>query len=289
MTSRYGILCLVLFFVVLGLGFKNYETWSQSAGAVIKREVPKKPEARTDSPAAAAAPAETTPREAYKPISEKNIFHPERQEFPVTGAEQAKSSARPQITLYGVIVAGEYQSATIVNPNKPTVKGEREARTVKVGDRIGDYKVAKIQEDRIVMESSGDSFEVLLYDPNAPKRRVEVKTPTQPVAVTSSAGGPSPAPGSPAPPVPAIPRAPAGTPPVIPPMTPSMTPAPGAQPTPPIPMPTPQVATPRPSDLTPGTAIQPPQPTPSPTTPGTGIFRGRRPVRQAEPTTPQGN
>lgn len=291
MTSRYGIFCLVLFFAVLGLGFKNYEIWSQSAGAVIKREVPKKPETRTETPPAAVVPAETTSRETYRSISEKNIFHPERQEFPVTGAEQAKSSARPQITLYGVIVAGEYQSATIVNPGRPAVKGEREAKTVKVGDRIGDYKVAKIQEDRIVMESAGgDSFEVLLYDPNFPKRRVEVKAPGQPVAVTSSTGGPSPAPGSP---TSSVPAAPPRTVPMTPsggplPMTPSMTPAPGTQPSPPVPMPMPQMAAPQPSELTPGTALQP-QPTPSPTTPGTGIFRGRRPVRPANPATPQGN
>jgi hypothetical protein len=277
MTSRYGIFCLILFFAVLGLGFKSYETWSQPAGAVIKREVPKKPETRTENLPAAADPAEATPREAYKPIAEKNIFHPERQEFPVTGAEQSKPSARPQIALYGVVVAGEYQSATIVSPGKPLGKGEREAKTVKLGDRIGDYKVEKIQEDRIVMESAGDSFEVLLYDPNAPKRRIEIKMPVQPVAVTSSAGGPSPAPGTPASPAP-----------VAPPRPPSGSPTPSGQPAPAVPQPMPQVSAPRPMEPTPGTALQP-QTTPTPTTPGTDIWRGRRPFQPVNPATPQGN
>lgn len=277
MTSRYGIFCLLLFFAVLGLGFKNYETWSQSTGAVIKREVPKKPETRMETLPAGAAPAETIPREAYKSIAEKNIFHPERQEFPVMGAEQSKPSGRPQIALYGVIVAGEFQSATIVSPGKPLVKGEREAKTVKLGDRIGDYKVAKIQEDRIVMESAEESFEVLLYDPNAPKKRIEVKTPVQPVAITSSAGGPSPAPGTPA--------SPAS---VAPPRTPPGGATPGGQPAPAVPQPMPQVSVPRPVEPTPGTALQP-QTTPTPTTPGMGIWRGRRQFPPADPANPQGN
>ncbi len=276
MTSRYGVFCLILFFVALGLGFKNYETWSQASGAVIKREVPKKPETRTETLPAAAAPAETIPREAYKAIAEKNIFHPDRQEFPVTGAEQSKPSARPQITLYGVIVAGEYQSATIVSPGKPLAKGEREAKTVRLGDRIGDYKVAKIEEDRIMMESAGDSFEVLLYDPNAPKRRIEVKTPVQPVAVTSAAGSPSPAPGTPATPAP-----------VTPPRTPSGGPIPSGQPSPAVPQPMPPVSAPRPAEPAPGTAMQP-QTTPTPATPGTGIWRGRR-YSPGNPAAPPGN
>ena len=277
MTSRYGIFCLILFFAVLGLGFKNYEIWSQPAGVVIKREVPKKPETRTENLAAVAVLEEATPRDVYKAIAEKNIFHPERQEFPLIATEQARSSARPQIALYGIVVGRDYQSATIVSPGKPLMKGEREAKTVKVGDRIGDYRVEKIQEDRIVMESAGDSFEVLLYDPSAPKKRIEVKTPVQPVAVTSSVGGPSPASGSPAPPTP-----------VAAPRTPAQSPIQSVRPAPQIPQPAPQVAGPGSmGQEAPGTTLQP-QSTPSTTTPSTGIWRGRRQFQPVDPATPQG-
>jgi hypothetical protein len=282
-ASRYGVFCLILFFGVLALGVQNYEVWSRSAGAVTKREVPKKPEAKTEAPPSAPskgeAAGESIPRDAYKAIAEKNIFHPDRQEFPASaGAEQGKPSARPQISLYGVVVAGEHQSATIVNPGRTLMKGEREAKTVKLGDRIGDYKVASIQEDRIVMESAGDSFEVLLYDPNAPKKRMEVKTPVQPVAVTSSVAGPAPTPGAPAAPAPAAaPRTPPGS------------PTPGVQPVPPIPQPAPQTAPANPAELKAGTALQPSESQTSPPTPGTGIWRGRRPFQPANPAAPQGN
>jgi hypothetical protein len=277
MTSRYGAFCLILAVVVLGLGFKNYETWSQPAGAVIKKEVPRKPEARSEAVPAPVDVPEATPREAYKAISEKNLFHPDRQEFPVTGAEQAKPSARPPVALQGVVISGDYQSATIVTPGKPLGKGEREARTVRVGDRIGDYKVAKIEEDRIFMESGGDSFEVLLYDPSAPKKRLEVKTPVQPVAVTTAAPGPPAPTAGPAPAPAAPPRpSPAGA-------VPTLQPAPA-----PVPQPSPQAAPPRPMEPAPGTSIQP-QVTPSPTAPGTP-FRGRGRYQPGSiVTSPQGN
>jgi hypothetical protein len=59
-------------------------------------------------------------------------------------------------------------------------KGEREIFTVKLGERIGDYKVANISSDRITLEAEADRFEVLLYDSRTPKKRVEVKTETKP-------------------------------------------------------------------------------------------------------------
>jgi hypothetical protein len=290
MSSRYSIFCIILSFIVLILGVENYEIWSPSAGTVIKREVPKKPEAKAETiPGPSASKELPPPREAYKMISEKNIFNPERKEFPVAAADDIskKSNVRPQVTLYGVVVGGEFQSATIVNPGRPLQKGEREARTVKIGDRIGDYRVEKILGDRIVMENAGDSFEVLLYDPSAPKRRMEVKPATPPVAVTSSIGGPA------APPMPGAspgPNPPASSSGMPPPRTTPMTPSPGPGLTPSGAQPMPPITT-QPAMPSPGAAIQPsgPQPSGTPASPSPGIWRGRRPVQPGTQTGTQGN
>ncbi len=53
--------------------------------------------------------------------------------------------------------------------------------TLKLGDKIGEYKLAKIADDRITLEGGGDSFQVLLYDGKKPKTRVEVKKAIQPI------------------------------------------------------------------------------------------------------------
>ena len=99
---------------------------------------------------------------------------------------------RPQVILYGVTIAGDFQAASLVNPGRLLKKGERETITVKIGEKIGEYKLAKIQPDRITMESNGDSFEVLLYDSRNPKKRIEVKTEVKPPTVTSTQPAPAP-------------------------------------------------------------------------------------------------
>ena len=289
MSSRYSIFCVILSIIVLGLGFENYEIWSQSASMIIKREVPKKPDGKPETFPPALAPKEAPPREGYKVVAEKNIFNPERKEFPVAAGDDVskRPNVRPQVTLYGVVVSGDYQSATVVNPGRPLQKGEREARTVRVGEKIGDYKVAKILEDRIVMENAGDTFEVLLYDPSAPKRRMDVKPAAPPVAVTSSTGSPasSPTPGAvpgPTPPMPGLSAAPRPSP-----MSPS--PSPGLIPSGPQAMP--PAMSPTPSQPSPGAAMQPSgvQPPVSTTTPSPGIWRGRRPIQSGTQTGTQGN
>ena len=70
-------------------------------------------------------------------------------------------------------------------------KGERETVTVKIGDRVGEYKLNKISPDRIGLEAQEDSFEVLLYDAGAPKKRVYAKIENKSATATSTASGPS--------------------------------------------------------------------------------------------------
>ncbi len=52
MSSRYGVLCFLLFFVVLLLAYENYETWSQPIQWAAQKEEGKKPEGKGEpSPA----------------------------------------------------------------------------------------------------------------------------------------------------------------------------------------------------------------------------------------------
>jgi hypothetical protein len=112
-------------------------------------------------------------------IAEKNVFNPDRKEFSTAAAAaMSKPISRPQVTLQGFVLAEGYQSASIVNPGRPLHKGERETKSMRIGDMVGEYKLSKILPDRILLEAGEDSFEVLLYDPRSPKKRVEVKTAT---------------------------------------------------------------------------------------------------------------
>ncbi|MDH4268327.1 MAG: hypothetical protein OEW45_22095 [Deltaproteobacteria bacterium] len=212
MASRYAVLNVLLFFIILLLIFKNDEIWTPPKLA-YKKEGGKKVEAQAAPLPALAVTQEPPLRESFTVIAEKNIFHPDRKEFSLLTVESAKLKVRPPLQLYGVMIANDVQTASIANPTKPLPKGERETKTIKIGDQVGDYKLTQILPDRIVLEAPGDTYEVLLYDPKSPKKRAAVKAPPRPAEKTGTlrVSPPSPLPKSPsaAPqpiPIPILPR-----------------------------------------------------------------------------------
>jgi len=193
MSFKYGMLCVVLFMIILLLAIKNYDALTHPLEPIPDQGAAKKSEARTENSPAIGVVKEATSIASYHSIAEKNIFNPERKDFPVTGSGSAmKPAVRPQVILYGVTIAKDYQSASVVNPGRPLKKGERDLMTLRLGERIGEYKLTKVLSDRITLEAPGDTFEVLLYDPKAPKKRE-----SGPTRAASSASTPMGAPSSP--------------------------------------------------------------------------------------------
>ena len=226
MSVKYGFLCFLALGVVVLLIFKNYETWTQPVEWGIEKNVGKraqiKPEDKPEGLPSLGTPKNPISAKPYISISEKNLFSPERRDFPVPAGNGKKQLVRPQILLYGVTMAGDYEAASIASPGRPLHKGEREIFTVKKGERIGEYRLAKVSSDRITLEAEGDTFEVLLYDRSMAKRRTEIRTETKPATITSTqpgssapvAGSPQRAPSPPAPgtPLPTPPPPSAGIP-----------------------------------------------------------------------------
>ncbi len=274
MSKRYGILSILLFLIILILAYENYAMRSSSWSITPRKESGKKGEIKPEPLPPSATPRETAPREAFNVVAEKNVFNPERKEFSsAAAAAMAKPVTRPQITLYGVAITEGYQVASIINPGRPLYKGEREMRSLKIGDMVGEYKLSKIMSDRIVMEAGEDSFEVLLYDPRTPKKRVEVKTPIQPATVTSTAPGATP--GAVIPGVrPVVPTSPVPA----PGMVPSPVPARPPLPVPRVPGSAAEAVSPPP--------VASPALTPQVAPPDPGIWRGRRPL---SPSASPGN
>jgi hypothetical protein len=166
------------------------------------KEAMKKSEEKVETPPAPGGQRGLTPVGSNIFIAEKNIFNPERKDFPVQAG--LKPVARPQIILYGVTIAGDYQAASIVNPGRSLHKGERETITLRAGEQIGGYKLAQVSPDRILLEGAGDSFEVLLYDSTKMKQRIDAKTENKPTTVTNPFGLPSEGPKPTQPPVAAM-------------------------------------------------------------------------------------
>jgi hypothetical protein len=230
MSSKYGLLSLLVLGLVLLLIFKNYEIWTQPVEWEPEKSIgnrpQSKPESKAEIPSGVGAQKNPTSINSYITIAEKNVFSPERKDFPIpipTGNGK-RQLVRPQVILYGVTIAGDYQAASFANPGRPLQKGERETFTVKKGERIGEYKLDKVSSDRVTLEAGGDTFEVLLYDQSMAKKRSNIRTESKPATITSTQPVPSPpVPGSaiPSPPIPGsavpsppVPGSPVPTPPV---------------------------------------------------------------------------
>jgi hypothetical protein len=193
MSFRYALLCLMLSVMVVFLGVRSYEMWNASVPGTHEKGLNKRPAEKAADGTGTASEKTTRSADSSMLLAEKNIFSPERKEFPIPPILQTgvkNQATRPKIILHGVTLAGDYQSASIVQTGRPLKKDERETMSLKVGEKVGEYKLTKVSPDRITLEAEGDSFEVLLYDPEKIKKRSEVRPEARPVAVTSTTPGP---------------------------------------------------------------------------------------------------
>ena len=261
MNLRYGVVNVLLAFIIFLLIFKNDEIWTKPQMAPKKDGVKKSEFPAAESLPVLPAAGGSSIRESLMVIAEKNIFHPDRKEFDLPAAVPAKPTARPSIQLFGVLISNDLKAVSIANPSKPIPKGERETKTMKIGDRVGDYQLTQIMADRIILEAPGDTYEVLLYDPKSPKKRIAVKTPSKPAEVTSAFPALAPQPPTPS----------------------GIAPAP-------MPMPSPIPSLPRPVEPSAQPRIgtmPPPSGSPAPI-PDPSMLRGRRILRPS-PTPGEGN
>ena len=190
MSLRYGILNILALLMVLLLIFNIYGTLTHSEEVVSEKRTALKQEEKAENLLAGIEEGKNSGSiQSYITIAGKNIFSPERKDFPIQSQQPQginKPVVRPQIILYGVTITEDFQSASIVSPGRPLHEGERETRTLKLGETIGEFKLAKILSDRIVVEGQNDSFEVLLYDPKSEKRRRDLKTDNTPAVATGT-------------------------------------------------------------------------------------------------------
>ena len=196
MFKHYGFLNIILIVIIIFLFNKNYETWTKPDSESIVKEESKRSESKGETlPLLSTLNIPKIDASSMTIIAEKNIFHPERREFVSLNPEQPKATPmnRPQLQLQGILITDEVQKASLILQGKSLPKGEKATKTLNLGDQIGEYKLAKILPDRIILEAPGDVYEVFLYDLKSPKKRREIRTPTRPTEpIRSSPGEPVP-------------------------------------------------------------------------------------------------
>ena len=172
--SRIWVINISLAILIVFFGMKSFDVWSQGAGPNPGMQAGKSPE----RPISVKRMMERTmaPESAYGIVAEKKLFAANRSEVV---PEKPKKEGPPkvsenQIFLYGVIMIGDRIQALINNPDPGSVAGKAAAKNkwVKVGDVLGNFSVADIQKEKIILADGADRREILLYDKNKPARQV---------------------------------------------------------------------------------------------------------------------
>ena len=201
MSRRLWFINLLLIFILVLLSVKVYDVWTRPTTRGLEPVASKPKPVASSPPVSVIGKKEAAPAKGFQSISEKNLFSPDRKEFPILGSPDGKKgSGRPNVVLYGVTLGEDYQTALITNPGRRPERGDRETMSVKVGDSVGEYQVAKISADRVTLENEADSFDVLLYDPSQPKKRPALPPPAK-ARPAPTPRTPTPSPGTPPRPV----------------------------------------------------------------------------------------
>jgi hypothetical protein len=114
MSFRCGVPNLLVLTIILLIIPKTYRAWTKTINVTIGKEAAEKPVTKIEIPQIPREKKEPSINSSNPIISEKNIFSPERKDFPAQpGPGGKKFVARPQIILYGITIAGDYQSYSV--------------------------------------------------------------------------------------------------------------------------------------------------------------------------------
>lgn len=179
---RIWLVNFVLAGMIVFFGLRSVGVWTEN-GRAASEKVPV--DTSGTKPAVNMLRRIIPPLSTYGVVADKNLFSPDRAEV----KPDAPGTARPDISkkkifLYGVVTMNGQKQALVNHPvagETPAARTQTEDRWVKVGDIIGNLRVAEIEKEKVVLSGGGDRYELLLHDESKPAAR------TQPVKQTSAA------------------------------------------------------------------------------------------------------
>ena len=174
MFSKTALINIILAAFVLFFGFKIYDVWSNGEEVHAEKETAEDrgPRSGRNIVRKRIVKRMMSPESSYNVIVDRILFSPKRsvnnQEEPEvksevgidSGAEHVNMAAQ-NITLHGIVIMNEYKVALLKSPNmKP---GEEKGKWVKIGDKVNNFKVVEIKEDRVLFREGGRIYEALLH------------------------------------------------------------------------------------------------------------------------------
>jgi hypothetical protein len=177
--SKIWLINIVLAAFVVFFGIMSLNVWSKGDEAIPEMRSGKSPE--KSLPVKGIIERVMPPESTFGIVADKNLFSSHRKE---SIAEKDKTGSlkisENMIFLYGVVVTGDRKQALINNPEYGLLSGNSRSKDkwIKVGDTLGNFSVADIQKDRIILSEGANTHEILLYDNNKPARQTTVAQPS---------------------------------------------------------------------------------------------------------------
>lgn len=173
--SKIWLINISLAVFVVFFGIMSFGVWSKGDETIPEIRTGKSPE--KPPPGGMIMERAMTPESTYGIVADKNLFSSNRSEsIPVELKPGPPKISEKMIFLYGVVLTGDRKQALVSNPESGPVAGKQPAKDkwVKVGDTMGNFSVAEIRKDRIILTEGASKHEILLYDKNKPARQITV-------------------------------------------------------------------------------------------------------------------
>jgi hypothetical protein len=190
--SRIWAINILLAVFVVFFGMMSFDVWSKGDETIPEIQTGKNPE--KPLPGKGIIERKMPPDSTYSIVAEKNLLSPDRSEIVPEKQIQKQGPLKiseKTIFLYGVVVMGDRKKALISNPETGSEAGKKSVtkeKWVAVGDTLGNFSVADIQKDRIILADGANRHEILLYDKNKPARKTDA--PEKPAASSTASKEP---------------------------------------------------------------------------------------------------
>jgi len=192
--SKIWMINVSLAVLIVFFGLMTYNVWSKGDNATPEIQTGISPE--KPLPVKGIVERTMAPESTYGIVVDKNLFSASRTEsVPEKDKTGPPQISEKRIFLYGVVLAGDLKQALISNPDTKPEPGKTKSKDkwVRVGDTLGNFTVADIRQDRIILAEGANQHEILLFDKNKPVRKTTVaQSSAAPTVITT--GSPVPAP-----------------------------------------------------------------------------------------------
>ena len=173
MLSKTIIINIILALLIVFFGLRIYGVWSKGDETSTGTKAAEYQEQRTEIEVVRKRVVKRMmpPESSYNVVVDRILFSPKRAvaatkepEISVEPGTKAFNLTGQNITLLGIVIMGKEKQALLKSPHMK--EGEQNGKWVKIGDKIENYKVVEILQDKVLFKEGGQIYEVLLHKKN---------------------------------------------------------------------------------------------------------------------------